>query len=79
MTTLDLLQRGGRATVTGFDEQACEAGSLERLKDLGFRLGVDVEFVRKAPMGDPVVFRVCDYEMCLRRRDARLIQVDLAS
>ena len=26
-------------------------------------------------MGDPVVYRVSDYELCLRRQEARLIQV----
>lgn len=75
MTTLDLLPRGSRGTVIGFDEAACDEKSLCRLQDLGFRPGEEVEFVRKAPMGDPVVFRVCDYEMCLRRREARLINV----
>ena len=31
--------------------------------------------LRRAPMGDPVVYRVSDYELCLRRQEARLIQV----
>lgn len=78
MTTLDLLTRGGRGVVVGFDEARGDAASIRRLQDLGFRVGESVEYLRRAPMGDPVVFRVCDYEMCLRRREAALIRVDAA-
>ena len=32
--------------------------------------------MRRAPLGDPVVYRVTDYELCLRRHEARIIQVE---
>lgn len=75
VTTLDLLRPGARATVVGFDASRCADAVLCRLQELGFREGEDVEVVRRAPMGDPMIFRVCDYELCLRRRDARAIRV----
>lgn len=75
MTTLDRLAKGGCARVTGFDCTGMTPSLVDRLQDLGLRVGEEVEFIRKAPMGDPIVFRVCDYELCLRRKDARLVQV----
>lgn len=46
-----------------------------RLQDLGFVTGATVEVVRRAPLGDPVLYRVADYEICLRRAQAAVIQV----
>lgn len=46
-----------------------------RMFDLGFAPGVQVEMLRRAPMADPVVFRIAGYEIALRRAQARCIQV----
>lgn len=46
-----------------------------RLMDLGFSPGALVEVVRRAPLGDPVVYRVKDYEVCLRRAQAACVYV----
>lgn len=75
MTTLDCISAGSRCTVAGFTGADGAPQLAERMQDLGLRIGESVEFIRKAPMGDPLVFRVCDYELCLRKRDAKLIQV----
>lgn len=48
-----------------------------RLQDLGFVPGATVEVVRRAPLGDPVLYRVCDYEICLRKAQAAAIQVQV--
>lgn len=48
---------------------------IRRLRNLGFVPGRIATPLRRAPMGDPVVYRVSDYELCLRRHEARLIQV----
>lgn len=48
---------------------------LRRLQDLGMVPGRTVTVLRRAPLGDPTVFQVADYELCLRKRDAALIQV----
>jgi ferrous iron transport protein A len=45
-----------------------------RLGDLGFTPGTLVEVVRRAPLRDPVVYRVKDYEVCLRRAQAAHIR-----
>jgi ferrous iron transport protein A len=33
--------------------------------------------IRRAPLGDPTIYRVQDTELCLRRQEALLIEVVL--
>lgn len=47
-----------------------------RIEELGFAPGAEIEVVRRAPLGDPTVYRVSDYEICLRRGQAKAILVD---
>ncbi|GLK99235.1 hypothetical protein GCM10017581_009760 [Dactylosporangium matsuzakiense] len=44
-----------------------------RLEDLGLTSGTTVDVVRRAPLRDPVVYRVKDYELCLRRAQAACV------
>ena len=39
--------------------------------------GRTVTPLRRAPLGDPVVYRVADYELCLRRHEARMVHVEV--
>ena len=48
---------------------------LQRLRNRGVVPGRIAAPLRRAPLGDPVVYRVSDYELCLRRHEARLVQV----
>ena len=50
----------------------------ERMRQLGFVEGREVELVRRAPLGSPVVVRVCDAQICLRRAQTNLITVSQA-
>ncbi|AZM59135.1 MULTISPECIES: ferrous iron transport protein A [unclassified Streptomyces] len=52
-----------------------EPAVVRRLHDLGFSPGTVVEVVRRAPLRDPVLYRVRDYEVCLRRAQARCVLV----
>ncbi|MFT8636653.1 MAG: FeoA family protein [Pseudoclavibacter sp.] len=53
-----------------------EQPALERrLADLGLVPGAEVDVLRRAPLGDPVVYRVCDYELCLRRAQAARVRI----
>ncbi len=74
-TVLAQLAPGQRATITGVTPAASPVVAA-RLRQLGFRPESDVEVVRRAPMGDPTIYRVQNTELCLRRREARLIEVD---
>ena len=49
----------------------------KRLSNLGFVPGRTVTPLRRAPLGDPVVYRVADYELCLRRHEARMVHVEV--
>ena len=68
------LPPGGRATVVGTLPQAPPAVA-SRLAHLGFRSTAHVDVIRRAPLGDPTIYRVQDTELCLRRREAQLIEV----
>jgi ferrous iron transport protein A len=46
-----------------------------RLTDLGLLPGTEVRVVRRAPLGDPSVFELRGYRLCLRREDAARVQV----
>lgn len=74
-TVLADLEPGQSATITGAASQAPPAVA-SRLRQLGFRPAARVDVIRQAPLGDPTVYRVHDTELCLRRREARLIEID---
>lgn len=68
------LAPGQRATVVGLAPQADPAVG-RRLHQLGFRPTARVDVIRRAPLGDPTIYRIHDTELCIRRREARLIEV----
>jgi ferrous iron transport protein A len=74
VVVLAQLPPGGRATVVGTAPQATSA-LASRLNQLGFRPKAQVDVIRRAPLGDPTIYRVQDTELCLRRREAQLIEV----
>ena len=49
----------------------------DHLAHLGFLPGAEVRVLRRAPAGDPTVYRIDGVEVGLRRETARHIQVDL--
>ncbi|MEI7914494.1 MAG: FeoA family protein [Mycobacteriaceae bacterium] len=73
--TLADLERGQRATVAGYCPDV-QAGTARRLFDLGLVPGIEVEMVRRAPLRDPVIYRVGDYEIALRKAQSRAVYVD---
>ncbi|MCH4249813.1 MAG: ferrous iron transport protein A [Microbacteriaceae bacterium] len=77
-TCLCDLAVGDRARVS--EVTVPEQPALERrLADLGFTPGTEVSVLRRAPLGDPVVYGVCDYELCLRRAQASRIHVEFTA
>ncbi|MBO3725074.1 ferrous iron transport protein A [Actinomyces bowdenii] len=78
---LSELRPGSRAIITAVGPSgpaapsAAERHLTRRLQDLGIMPGRPIKVLRRAPLGDPTVFLVADYELCLRKRDAALIQV----
>lgn len=51
----------------------------DHLAHLGFLPGANVEVLRRAPAGDPTVYRIDGVEVALRKETARHITVELAA
>ena len=50
----------------------------DHLAHLGFLPGASIEVLRRAPAGDPTVYRIDGVEVALRSETARHITVELA-
>lgn len=72
--TLDSVRPGTNAVVVGM-HSSCPPQLSARLEALGFTEGQNVSVVRRAPLGDPVVYRICDQVLCLRKREAAMLEV----
>lgn len=71
---LSRMRTGEQATVAGICED-CDTAVRCRLRDLGFTAGTPVTCVRRAPLGSPVVYRIGETDLCLRRPLAELVLV----
>lgn len=67
------LERGQRAIVVNFHND--NAILRRRLLDMGITKGVEIEIKKIAPLGDPVDIRLRGYELCIRRKDMRSIDI----
>lgn len=47
----------------------------KRILEMGFVVGETVKSVKKAPLADPVEYKVMDYEVSLRNNEAKLIDI----
>ncbi len=48
----------------------------QRLSEMGFVVGKNVEVIKKAPLRDPVEYKIMGYHISLRNSEAQLIEVD---
>lgn len=70
--TLDQLALGEKAHVKRIQGQ----GAIRRrLMDMGLVGGVEIEFLKSAPMGDPLEFKVRGYHLSLRKEEAQRVEV----
>ena len=53
----------------------CEQELKRRLLEMGFCNGARVEVIRRAPMGDPIEFRLRGYHLSLRADQASFIRI----
>lgn len=68
------LAPGARAVVSEVADGG-DPAVVRRLHDLGFTPGAVVEVLRRAPLRQPVLYRIKDYEVCLRREQAERVHV----
>jgi ferrous iron transport protein A len=72
--TLPDLRTGESGVVTSVEDTTPRA---HRLLDLGLVPGTPVRALRRAPLGDPTVYELRGYQLCLRRTDAACVRVRL--
>ena len=53
-----------------------EGALKRRIMDMGITRGVEIYVRKVAPLGDPIEKTVRDYELSLRKADAKLIEVE---
>ncbi len=70
--TLAALPVGGRGLIA--EVRAGDAVG-DRLLDLGLVPGTSVLVLRRAPLGDPSVYELRGYQLCLRRSEAERVSV----
>jgi len=75
LVPLSDLAVGDRARVVALDAPPALAA---RLTALGFLPATEVRCRRRAPLGDPRVYELRGVQLCLRRSEARRIQVERA-
>ena len=73
--TLNRLGVGCRGQVLGVGG---DVDLRRRLLEMGFCNGACVEFLRRAPLGDPIEFRLRGYCLSLRDEQARFVQITTA-
>ncbi len=64
---------GDIAVVTGF--QARGGSYRRKLLSMGVTRGVKIEFIKAAPLGDPVEIRVRGYSLSLRKEEAAVLEL----
>ncbi|QLC50914.1 ferrous iron transport protein A [Methanolobus zinderi] len=56
---------------------AGQKSSRKRILDMGLTPGTRVDVVRRAPLGDPVEFKLKGYNLSLRKREAETVLVEI--
>jgi len=69
--TLDLLRKGTKASVQGFEDEIVE----EKMLEMGCLPGSIVELETIAPLGDPIIINISDGNLALRKDEARHIRI----
>ena len=69
LNTLGIGCRGSVVSVGG------DSDVRRRLLEMGFCNGAKVEVIRRAPLGDPIEFRLRGYCLSLRDDQARFVQI----
>ena len=73
---IERMSRGEVVTIAAIDRAGLDPQTAQRLHELGFDEGVDIELLHRAPFGgDPLAVRVGNMVVALRLSMARLIEI----
>ena len=70
---LSELTAGGMATIISVDD-SMPIG--RRLLDLGLLPGTTIRALRVAPLGDPGIFELRGYRLCLRKSESARVEIE---
>ena len=70
VTTLAHLKPGEHGVV---ERIICNGPIQQRMLELGLSPGVELELIRKAPLGDPIEVYVRGFHLTLRSKEARCV------
>lgn len=74
--SLDELKPGERGRI---ERMALEAGTGQKLEDMGFIQGRTVECAYRSPWGDPTAYYIMGTLIAIRSEEARNIKVEVGS
>ena len=77
ITVLSKLKKGQKAKVMQLN--TVDKSLRRRLLDMGITEGVQIKIKKIAPLGDPIDIELRGYELCLRKKDLELIDVEVIS
>ncbi|MEE9331022.1 MAG: FeoA family protein [Methylophilaceae bacterium] len=75
MNLLHNLESGDFAIISGINAANAEQSLCKRLMALGFRVGKQIEVMRKASFNGPLHVRIGSTDIILRESEAKLIQI----
>lgn len=75
MNQLYHLKSGDSATISGINTVNIDLPLTQRLVALGFRVGKQVQVMRKASFHGPLHVRIGSTDIILRESEAKLIQI----
>lgn len=70
--TLDQLKVGERAKLVSIN---AHHALKKRLLEMGLTTGSSIEVIGKAPMGDPIEYKIRNYRLSLRKEEAKQVIV----
>jgi len=75
MPSLDQLQKGQKAIIRSFKNEALSS----KLIEMGCLPGETVELSKKAPLGCPFAIHIAGYELSLRKEEASTVLIELVA
>lgn len=72
---LSNLKKGQKAKVLFLN--TTDSATRRKLLDMGITEGVQIKVKKIAPLGDPIDCELRGYELCLRKEDLKMIDVEV--
>lgn len=73
--TLDMLSSGETAKIVSYSEDG-DVSLRRHLLGMGFVKGTELKIQKVAPLGDPIELKIKGYNLCIRKEEAKNIEVE---